>query len=62
MRNFKIALAILAAFAIYAYVSTEDYKTAKLEEAAATCQEQTAYTVPTFDQCINNQFEVNSDR
>lgn len=31
-------------------------------EAATTCRFQTADTVPTYDQCIANQFEINNDK
>lgn len=58
----KAVIGFIAALIVLGYVGSSDYKTAKMEEAASVCQNQTDYTVPTYQQCFNNQFENNGDK
>lgn len=62
MRKFRVLLAFAAFFLVLGWVGHQDYQTARMEEAANTCQNQNAYTTPTFDQCMANQMEDNNDR
>lgn len=62
MKNFKTIAIVLGFFLIIGWVGHQDYQTAKLEEAAATCETSTDYTIPTHAECMANQFEINNDR
>ena len=58
----KSVIWFVIGIAVLGYVGRGDLETARLEQASNVCQSQTAYSVPTFQQCIANQLEKNGDR
>lgn len=60
--TFKIATGIVAALAILGLVGHMDMNSEQLQAAAQTCAGQTIDTTPTYQQCLDNQFENNSDK
>lgn len=55
MKTTLIVLAFIAGLLLIGLIGRGD-------AAYETCKYQSNYTVPTFEQCIANQYEQNSDR
>lgn len=55
-------LGALAFVVILGLLGHQDFKAQQLSGAVNTCRYQTTETIPTFNQCIDNQLELNGDK
>lgn len=52
----------LIALGIYGLLGNMELNDLKTQKAVDTCSHQNDQTIPTFDQCLSNQYEANNDK
>lgn len=62
MQKLKTALLFTTLGLAIGVAGHMEFKADQVEQAAITCENQDATTIPTKEQCINNQLEVNNDK